>query len=164
MDTVQPGQLIGLVAALVLVVVVLLSVNFREEIGAVCQGLGEFLIALFDRFVVVRLPGSEGDHGGADTGATLSVLPPQHQTKPELVPDLAAIKTYLKQHSVSDQDAIDILALLRRPTGDNLISANKIRDIVGGNEAAVKAQVAALRPKPPQPRTQGHADRPANGW
>jgi hypothetical protein len=116
---------------------------------------------------VIRLsvwPGSEGDRDGADTGATLAVPQPQHQAKPELVPDLTAIKTYLKQHNVSDQDAIDILALLRRPTGDNLISANKIRDIVGGNEAAVKAQVAALRPKPPAPRTQGHADRPANGW
>lgn len=127
------------------------------------EAVAEWIRAGWLCYVVLRA-GSEGDQGGSSTGAGRLVLPQQHQVASGLVPDLASVKIYLKQHNVSDQDAIDILALLRRSNGDNLISANKIRDIVGGNEAAVKAQVATLRPKPPAPRTQGHQERPVGGW
>lgn len=127
------------------------------------EAVAEWIRAGWSRYVVLRA-GSEGDQGGSSTGADPAVLPQQHQVASELVPDLASVKIYLKQHNVSDQDAIDILALLRRSNGDNLISANKIRDIVGGNEAAVKAQVAMLRPKPPAKLTQGRQERPVNGW
>lgn len=108
--------------------------------------------------------GSEEARSGAGTGATSSVPPQQHQAAPELVPDLTSIKTYFKQYNVNDPDLVDILALLRRSNDDNLISANKIRDIVGGNEAEVKARVAALRPKPPSPKPTPSIRRPQNGW
>lgn len=127
------------------------------------EAVAEWIRAGWARYVMSRA-GSEDEHDGASTSADPAVLPQQHQATPELVPDLASIKNYLKQHNVSDQDAIDILALLRRSNGDNLISANKIRDIVGGNEATVKAQVAALRPRPPAKLTQGRQERPVNGW
>lgn len=65
---------------------------------------------------------------------------------------------------ITDQQAITILALMRRENGDYFLSANKIRDIVGGADATVKADVAALRPKeqaPPPPRSIA---RPPGGW
>lgn len=101
---------------------------------------------------------------GASAGAALQMPPQQHQAKPELVLDPPTIKAYLKRHNMSDEDLVDILALLRRSNGENLISANKIRDITGGNEATVKARVAALRPKPPAPKPTPSIRRPQNGW
>lgn len=153
-------QQVGII--LLLILVVLFSPALLLLVRRALPFARAFMVGDVIRLSV--LPGSEGDRGSSGTGADQPVLPQQHQAALELVPNLAAVKTYLKQHNVSDQDAIDILALLRRPTGDNLISANKIRDIVGGNEAAVKAQVAALRPKPPAKLTQGRQERPVNGW
>jgi hypothetical protein len=59
---------------------------------------------------------------------------------------------------------VALLATLRKPDGGYRFSANRIRDIVGGSDAAIKSQVAALRPKPPASPVVSHAERPANGW
>ena len=74
----------------------------------------------------------------------------------------ANIQDFLSSHNLTDEQAITILALMRRPNGDVFLSANKIRDTVGGADKDVKDHVAALRPKPPQPRLP--LKRPANGW
>lgn len=153
-------QQVGIILLLILIVL------FGPALLPLARRALPFVRAFFagDVIRLSVLPGAEDDQGGASTDAAPAVPPQQHQAKPELVPDLASVKIYLKQHNASDPDLVDILALLRRSNGDNLISANKIRDIVGGNEAEVKARVAALRPKPPQPKAQGRIERPANGW
>lgn len=76
-------------------------------------------------------------------------------TEPRI--DLAAIEE-------ADRDTvIDILAVLKKD-GDYLLSANKIRDLMGGADAVVKSRVATHRPKPPAKKIEAHLDRPANGW
>lgn len=118
------------------------------------------------RYVAVRMlsDGAEDDYAGAGTGADWAVPPQQHQAASELVPDFLMVKDYLTDHTLTDEEAIELLALARRSNGDDLISANKIRDIVGGNEAKVKAHVAAHRKPRPKPRAIARIERPVNGW
>ena len=111
-----------------------------------------------------RVSGARGDLFGAGIGADWAVPQQQHQAASELVPNFEAVKSYLAEHTLTDDEAIELLALARRSSGDDLISANKIRDIVGGNEAKVKAHVAAHRKPRPKPRAPTHIERPAKGW
>ena len=106
--------------------------------------------------------GADDDDPGADTSSDEPVLPQQHQVAPALVLDFAGVLDYLKRHNLTDEQAVDLLALARRESGD-LLSANKIRDIVGGNEALVKARVASHRPKQHAPPAR-RLERPAGGW
>lgn len=108
--------------------------------------------------------GADTSRAGASTGAGLVVPPQQHQVAPELVPTFDLLKAYLTDHTLTDDEAIELLALARRSSGDDLVSANKIRDIVGGNEGKVKAHVAAFRKPRLKPRSADRLDRPANGW
>lgn len=94
------------------------------------------------------------------TGSPALVLPQQNQAHQTTFDDVMA---FLARHNLSDEDAIKILAILKRDN-DHLISANKIRDLVGGADAVVKARVAALRPKPPTPKPTPSIRRPQNGW
>jgi hypothetical protein len=77
------------------------------------------------------------------------------QSEPRI--DLAAIE------EADRETVIDILSVLKKD-GEYLLSANKIRDLVGGADAVVKSRVASHRPKPPAPKVEAHLDRPANGW
>lgn len=125
------------------------------------------LWAVARRYVAVKIAdmgGAEDDMLGAGIGAGVVVPPRQHQAASELVPDFSSVKAYLTEHTLTDDEAIELLALARRSSGDDLISANKIRDIVGGNEAKVKAHVAAHRKPRPKPRPPTRIDRPVNGW
>lgn len=160
MDKIQPEQLIGLAAAFILALTALLSVNFREEIGAVCQGLGEFLVSVFRRFVVVRWPDEDGSEP-AEPGA---VLAETNQEDDELVLAFEDIFEWLRSHKLTTEEAVDLFAVMRRENGDHFLSANKILDATGGTASEVKAQIAVLRPKPPAPKIQGRVGRPVNGW
>lgn len=105
---------------------------------------------------------SRFDDAGSDTGSDWVVPGQQHQSASELVPDFEAVLEYLRRHKLTDEQAIDLLTLAARESGD-LLSANKIRDIVGGNEAEVKRRVASHRPKQAPPASH-RLERPANGW
>ncbi len=106
--------------------------------------------------------GSHSIRAGSDTSSERAVPAQQHQSAPELVLDFEGVLDYLRRHNLTDEQVIDLLTLIRRESGD-LLSANKIRDIVGGNEAQVKARVAGHRPKPIQPQAR-RLERPVNGW
>lgn len=101
---------------------------------------------------------------GAGTGSAIVVPPQQHQAASEPVLNFEVVKRYLTEHNLSDEQAIELLALIRRIDGNDLLSANKIRDIVGGNEGKVKAKVAAHRRPRPRPKVAARIERPANGW
>lgn len=116
------------------------------------------------RRALTRESSSRGDLTGAGTGSHVVVPAQQHQVASELVPDFLMVKDYLTEHTLTDEEAIELLALARRSNGDDLISANKIRDIVGGNEGKVKAHVAAHRKPRPKPRQAARIERPVNGW
>ena len=60
----------------------------------------------------------------------------------------------LSRHNLSSHQACDLLAVLRNEDGDYLLSAGKIRDIVGGNNAKVLGWVREIRPET-QPAPQG---------
>ena len=105
-----------------------------------------------------------GNWAGAGTGSVSVVLGQQHQAASELVPNFEVIKLYLTDHALTDDEAVILLALIRRTDGNDLLSANKIRDIVGGNEGKVKAKVAAHRRPRPRPKVADSLKRPANGW
>jgi len=116
-------------------------------------------------FEITSSSGAEEDTAGSSTNSEIVVPQQQHQAAPELMLDFSTIKSYLTDHTLTDEQAIELLALARRSDGNDLLSANKIRDIVGGNEGKVKAHVAALRPKPAMAHRPGiPLKRPANGW
>lgn len=109
--------------------------------------------------------GSTNARPGADTGAKSVVPAQQHQAEPELVLDFDRVLAFLSEHNLTDEQAIAIYSVVHRGPDDYPLSANKIRDAVGGNEAAVKAQVADRRPRKAQPaKPSARLERPANGW
>lgn len=107
--------------------------------------------------------GSGIHRAGSGTGSDGPVPRQQHQAAPELVLDFQAVLDYLKRHNLTDEQVIDVYAVTHREQ-DYPLSANKIRDVVGGNEKDVKARVAGHRPKPVQPRPQARLLRPEGGW
>lgn len=114
------------------------------------------------RYVTPRTS-SRTDTPGSETGLRLVVLPQQNQENQEPVLDVQGAIAYLARHNLTPDEAIDLLAILRWEDGDYLLSANKIRDVVGGADAVVKAQVASHRPKLPA-KPSARLERPANGW
>jgi hypothetical protein len=107
--------------------------------------------------------GSVGDRAGSRAGSGAPVLEPQFQQFREPVLKIEDVIDFLSKHKLTDEEAIDILAVLHRESG-HLLSANKVRDTVGGADAVVKSRVANLRPKPPARRPAGTLRRPQNGW
>jgi|ERR1051325_2293233 hypothetical protein len=102
--------------------------------------------------------------GGSETGSPVLVPGQQNQVEPKMVLNFEIVLSFLNGHKFSDEELIKVLSVLQRQSGDYLLSANKIRDSVGGADAAVKAQVSALRPKKEQPRPASSIRRPADGW
>lgn len=132
-------------------------------IGLVGAGFLSIALGWIVNRYVAPSTGSEPAPAGSSTGSDQAVLPQQHQPEPAPPLDFDDMIDYLTQHNLTDEQTIDLLTLMRRNDGD-LLSANKIRDIVGGNEAAVKARVAAWRPKAEPQRSQGRVARPDGGW
>lgn len=112
----------------------------------------------------VPRPGLHPVPPGSGTGSYDLVLPHQNQANQEPVRDFATALDYLARHNVTPDQAIDLLAVLRWEDDSFVLSANKIRDLVGGADAVVKARVAAHRPKLPAPKQPARLERPANGW
>lgn len=108
-------------------------------------------------------PQNQPGSAGSGTGSAEPVPPQQHQAAPSPVPDFDAVLAYLTRHKLNDEQAIDLLTVAQRESG-YLLSANKIREVVGGNEATVKARVARGRPRPPEPRASASLKRPQEGW
>lgn len=105
---------------------------------------------------------SDDDDDGSNTSSSIVVPAQQHQMAPAPVLNFEGVLDFLKRHNLTDEQAIDLLTVARRESGD-LLSANKIRDIVGGNEAQVKARVAQHRPRH-KPAPARRLERPAGGW
>lgn len=103
---------------------------------------------------------------GSGTGSDEVVLGQQHQVVPEEPLVFESVLNYLERQKFTDEQVIDLFTVIQREKG-YVLSANKIREAVGGNEAAVKARVAKRRPKaeqPQPPRTMGQSGRPQRGW
>jgi hypothetical protein len=108
--------------------------------------------------------GSERLRPGSSTGSDDPVPPQQNQAAPESVLNFDTIIDYLSRHKLDTPErVVDMLAVLQFGEG-HVLSANKIRDIAGGNEAAVKARVASRRPKAEAPKPAQRLERPAEGW
>lgn len=101
---------------------------------------------------------------GPQTGPAMVVRGDTDQEGPEPVRDFDAVLDFLKRHNLTDEQAIAVYAVTHRSPDDYPMSANKIRDAVGGTRDDVLAAVAAHRPKPTQARSQGRLLRPENGW
>ncbi len=111
--------------------------------------------------------GSHADRSGFEGGSEWFAEPVPGQQNQENQNQNATIEDIINltyTSAITDQQALTILALMRRENGDYFLSANKIRDIVGGADAAVKAEVAALRPSKPTPPPARSIARPPGGW
>lgn len=102
---------------------------------------------------------------GSGTGSAVVVPPQQHQPEPAAPASIEDVVSFLSRHKLeSPEQVIDILSVLQFGD-DHVLSANKIRDVVGGNEKAVKARVASHRTKEEAPKkTSSRLDRPIDGW
>jgi hypothetical protein len=89
---------------------------------------------------------------------------PQYQNEPNQSVNFDAVLAWVLDNNLTDEQGIALIAAAHRLPGDYFLSANKIRDGVGGSRDEVLAQVAALRPRPPAKKIEAHLDRPANGW
>lgn len=157
--TIEDAKIIGF-GSLALLIVFLTA-------GAIYASGSFNLWTIVRRYVMVKIAdwdGSEDNDPGAGASAVIVVPSQQHQVAPELVPTFEVVKAYLTDRTLTDDEAIELLALARRSNGDDLLSANKIRDIVGGNEGKVKAHVAAHRKPRPKPKTITRIERPVGGW
>jgi hypothetical protein len=144
---------------------------FREELIALFGAIRRRYLHISWPHLVDRIAddmsgnaGSEGGGAGSGTGSGDLVLGQQNQMEPELVLSFEEIVAYLTEHNLTDDQATIMFAVMRRESGDHFLSANKIRDIVGGADMVVKAQVAAYRPRQSRPKPSVHLERPANGW
>lgn len=114
----------------------------------------------------LALPGLVLDQNETETDIPCSsfstpVLPQQNQEN-DTEPGLIETATLLvSRHNLEARHAAQLLAVLRNESGDYLLSANKIRDIIGGADATVKAWVREMRPET-QPTPSPQDDRP--GW
>ena len=88
----------------------------------------------------------------------------QNQEFQNQLANFEMVKAFLSEHNLSDEQVVIILALIRRASGDELLSANKIRDIAGGADGMIKPIVAAHRKPRPKPRVAARIERPAKGW
>lgn len=128
--------------------------------------LGRSLASLFNSIMSISLvppPIRTGSDGGSERFAA-PVLGQQNQAKPSELGGREPLIQFSTLQNMDDADLIALLAVLRLPNGDYRFSANKIRDIVGGSDTAVKAQVAAHRPKEVKPSPPRSIGRPPNGW
>lgn len=120
----------------------------------------------YDDDITSSEPGSDEDVPGSDTGSRRSVPQQQHQPAPAAPASFEDIIDYLARHNLdTPEQVVDVLSVLQ--LGDSyVLSANKIRDIVGGNEAVVKARVASHRPKaePAPMKASSRLERPTSGW
>jgi hypothetical protein len=98
------------------------------------------------------------------SGFAVPVPGQQNQEFQNQFVDFEDVKTFLAEHNLSDEQVVITLALIRRANGDELLSANKIRDIAGGADGAIKPIVAAHRKPRPKSRPQARIARPPGGW
>jgi hypothetical protein len=111
--------------------------------------------------------GSRPDRAGSDDGSSrlsMPVLWQQNQEKPNQNATIEDVIELTYSGPITREQALTILALMQRENGEYFLSANKIRDIVGGADATVKAEVAALRPSKPTPPPARSIARPPGGW
>ena len=85
--------------------------------------------------------------------------PQQHHSEPLSEGLIATAADLIARHNLSAQQAAELLAVLRKPDGEPLLSANKIREIVGGNEATVKSWVRNKRTLQFTPQSIGQQGR-----
>lgn len=185
------AQDIGIIiVSLVVVVCVRATYAYRAEISMIIAALWRRYVAVGDwRAAMDRLAderqrvsryddrtereggdvmspeaGSTPRRPGSSTGSADPVSGQQNQQAPELVLDFDTIIDYLARHKLDTPErVVDVLAVLQFGEG-HVLSANKIRDIAGGNEAAVKARVASRRPKADAPKPAKRLERPVEGW
>lgn len=106
----------------------------------------------------------ERARNGPRTSPRVMVRPDTDQISPDRTGvSLDQVAEFLRQHNLTDEQLIMIYALPHRAPDDYPMSANKIRDAVGGSRDEVLAAIAAHRPKP-KVRPPRRLERPANGW
>lgn len=117
----------------------------------------------FDTFIMSR-GGTPMLGAGPRTGPVMLVRGQQDQEGPEPVRDFDMVLEYLTRHNLTDDELIAVYAVSHRDGDDYPLSANKIREAVGGAREDVLAAVAAYRPKPAPAKPSARLERPANGW
>lgn len=114
--------------------------------------------------VMSRDTGSEIDRGGSQTSPSVLVRSQQDQVPEDWTASFEDVQKWVAEHNMTDEQAVILFATAHRQPDDFFLSANKIRDGVGGSRDAVLAQVAQCRPKPKPPRPSPRLERPKEGW
>jgi len=153
MENVQPWQLLTAIGVVLFLGTVLLVWGDRP-------GLAAAIRRRFEPKDTEPLP----PRTSAEPAEPRPVLIETNQEDGEPVFEFEDVFEWIRAHKLTPEEAIDLLAVMRRENGDHFLSANKILENVGGTASEVKTQIAALRPKPLAPRVSGRIDRPASGW
>lgn len=146
------GDIAWIGGGLLLLTAVSLLLTHRAEIAQA-----------FDAFLMSR-GGTPMLNTGPRTGPVMLVRGQQDQAGPELVRDIEAVIEFLSRHNLTDDELIAVYAVSHREGDDYPLSANKIREAVGGTREEVLAAVASHRPKPAPAKPSARLERPANGW
>jgi len=116
-----------------------------------CPAESEILAALLPGFVMSNESTDQAVLTGSRTSSSTpepAVLPHQNHVEPA--------DPYADQ-----RENVIALAIMKRPDGSYIFSANQIRDAVGGNAERIKGWVAEVRP---QVQGQRRLERPSQGW
>lgn len=156
MENIQPGQVLTALGVVLFLCAMLLIWGDRPELAAWIRRL----------FEARSMPDAEPlpPRTSAEPSEPRAVLAETNRADDELVLEFEDVFEWLRSHKLTSEEAADLFAVARRENGEYFWSANKILEATGGTASEVKAQIAALRPKPPAPRASGRVERPANGW
>lgn len=123
---------------------------------------GPRILAWWDSFVW-RAGSPVGTNASPGTEPVMSVREQQNQVGADQSVDFENVLTWVSEHNVTDDQALEILAKLQRGPDDYIVSANKIRDSLGGSRDEVLSRIAARRPRVVA-KVSPRLERPPNGW
>jgi len=113
---------------------------------------------------MVVLGGSGTGFWRRKTSSVVAVPAQQNRVNPTEPGILEPAIRLIAQHNLEPRQAAELLAQLKRPDGAYYMSANAIRDAVGGNAATVKGWVADKRSPAEMPAgRQGRWEINSNG-
>jgi len=116
-----------------------------------CPAESEVLTALLPGFIMSNESTNQAVLTGSRTSSPtpeLAEIPQQSQVEPE-------------DPFKNQRETVIALAIMKKPDGSYIFSANQIRDAVGGNAERIKGWVAEVRP---QVQGQRRLERPPQGW
>lgn len=128
---------------------------------------GADIVNRFMRWYGAFRPSRSGPEQADDNPQTNPQAPirsQQDQVRTDRTVSFEDVRMWIAEHNMTDEQAVILFATAHRQPDDFFLSANKIRDGIGGARDEVLAKVAQCRPRPKAPKPSNRLERPKEGW